>query len=380
MSDRSSPSPQSWSNHQSFRNGSEPTEGYEITLYSDAQPPGLLQSHSVGPYEFIPISNRSLSLRQAVVVRSAQFSTAIDWDVNDLRTDEGSFHGGDEGDELAALLSLAFGARVESGGITRNWFIGETPLEGPGWPTLWRQPPELHRTVTSVFPDDVSTLDLEKALPVLRSYFSSSASQATAMVRAARLYQKALWVADADTNQSFLWLVAALEAAAVHHRGLRLTAIEALEEGLPELYEAVSSDPLLLGQVAEAVKDLTKSTKRFISFGMDFHPPAPESRPHEFNQVDWSKMRKHLGKIYEYRSKALHSGVPFPTPMCERPGRLAGVEAYAERPSANGYRAYGAEWRSKDLPMHLHTFAYVARGALLAWVATFGDGDKDRSD
>jgi hypothetical protein len=55
-----------------------------------------------------------------------------------------------------------------------------------------------------------------------------------------------------------------------------------------------------------------------------------------------------------------------PAPLCEPPHMFDdGVPS--ERPLGLGSAAGSATWRPKDLPMHLHTFAYVVRGTLLAW-------------
>ena len=77
-------------------------------------------------------------------------------------------------------------------------------------------------------------------------------------------------------------------------------------------------------------------------------------------------MHKHLSQVYGYRSKALHSGTPFPDPMCSAP--LKDTDSCPEeRPSYISASAAGAVWQAKDLPMYLHIFAYIIRGALLNW-------------
>lgn len=63
-----------------------------------------------------------------------------------LTTDNRSHHGGDSGDELAALMSLALGVRCRSGGVTRRWLIGHgqpgfdplgMPIEADHRPPPW---------------------------------------------------------------------------------------------------------------------------------------------------------------------------------------------------------------------------------------------------
>jgi hypothetical protein len=80
-----------------------------------------------------------------------------------------------------------------------------------------------------------------------------------------------------------------------------------------------------------------------------FQPDPPEQRPPPYAQVDWPKMHKHLSQVYGYRSKALHSGTPFPDPMCSAP--LKDTDSCPEeRPSYISAGAAGAVWQAKDLP------------------------------
>jgi hypothetical protein len=77
-------------------------------------------------------------------------------------------------------------------------------------------------------------------------------------------------------------------------------------------------------------------------------------------------MRKHLQLVYKYRSKSLHSGLPFPQPICSAP--YTEPNGYAmEVPFGISAGAVGAVWMANDLPIHLHVFAYITRGALLGW-------------
>ncbi len=65
---------------------------------------------------------------------------------------------------------------------------------------------------------------------------------------------------------------------------------------------------------------------------------------------------------------ALHEGIPFPPPMCDAPFDERGWPAPHEGGGlglATGTQ--GGVWMSDDLPMTLHTFEYIARGALLNW-------------
>jgi hypothetical protein len=71
-------------------------------------------------------------------------------------------------------------------------------------------------------------------------------------------------------------------------------------------------------------------------------------------------------QVYEFRSKALHAGTPFPGPLLDPARSFAGPDVEAETPGANyGYDHYA--WNADELPMYLHIFEHVTRNALQAW-------------
>ena len=112
-----------------------------------------------------------------------------------------------------------------------------------------------------------------------------------------------------------------------------------------------------------------KSTKKFIDFVVAHMPPPPSKRPQRWAQLTWeeSNLRKAVGSIYKYRSKALHAGVPFPAPMCH-PGMVTpGSDVPSEIPTGLASSMMGGVWKAEDTPMLLHVFEYISRNAILCW-------------
>ncbi len=107
---------------------------------------------------------------------------------------------------------------------------------------------------------------------------------------------------------------------------------------------------------------------------MEHLPEAPPKRPAEWAQVKWapSQMKVALRSIYDWRSKALHRGIPFPAPMCEPPLNFAEWDAPSEKPHGLAMSYNGGSWLAKDVPMHLHIFAYIVQGAVNKWWAASG--------
>ena len=102
---------------------------------------------------------------------------------------------------------------------------------------------------------------------------------------------------------------------------------------------------------------------------MSYLPEAPIDRPEAWAQIEWTqdKLYGAFQKIYNHRSKALHDGIPFPAPMCEAPHYMKPWKAVAEKPMGLGGSVYGGQWLIEDTPMHLSTFEYIARHAILKW-------------
>ncbi len=110
------------------------------------------------------------------------------------------------------------------------------------------------------------------------------------------------------------------------------------------------------------------ATSKFVDFIIHFKPEPPSDRPPEDFQISWEDdaLAKGLKKVYGWRSKALHGGIPFPLPMCKIPHQLENGK-FPERPIGLSTSTPNASWKAKDTPMLLHTFEYLARCVLLNW-------------
>jgi hypothetical protein len=199
---------------------------------------------------------------------------------------------------------------------------------------------------------------------------SLSVGDVIALIRSARLYQDALWLAESEPSLAWLLLVSSLENAAGEWRKSKACPEDRLKESQPELYRYLEDlGPDCPLKVASFIVDMLGSAKKFVDFIIQFLPQAPHERPPEGMQHPWTEeqMRDSLRKIYKYRSKALHEGRPFPYPMCEPPYQDRDLPAPAEIPMGHATSTLGGIWVIADTPMLLHTFEYISRYALLAW-------------
>jgi len=345
----------------------------EYACYSDAPLSGL--EVVVGPYRLLntlatAVAPRPGSSRLALVLRAEQHLQETGppesfWE----RTDTTTYHGGQLDDELAALISLALGIRLRSGGIIREFGTDDDPR---GRPREWDHhipylaPPGRRGRVLPARVDQVQLTDCSS---LLERYPVLPPDQAIALVRAARAYQEALWIVEDDPRQAWLRLVSAVEAAAAHW-GLDEVPEQRLRRVQPRLaamLEAQGEDHLR--QVAAELNRIYGVTGKLIRFLMTFAPdPPPERPPYEHQRVEWSKIKDHLGMIYRYRSADLHAGTPFPLPMCEPPHQDPDA-APDEVPlgTGTGIGPEQASWSKADTPMLLHVFEGIVRRALRAW-------------
>lgn len=363
--------PFSYENWRAMDRGASPFGASEFPLYSDARVIGSVPE-GCGPYRLLNTVPRDLPRGRAVPVlflRADCYLAPGAFRSDMSRTDDSRYHGGSYADEVAALLSLRLGMRLRAGEEVRVFGFGwADPLgtiasgvaeRGPDLPPASGPPrlPWLLRAqrVTS------STLD---------PFHTLSPADAVALVRAARLYQSAVWIADADPNLAWLMLVSALEAAAVHWRMSAGEPEDVLREVKPawaEMLSAAGGHDLLRSMATELVP-LLGATRRFIDFVKRFTPGAPPDRPSEAFRRDWSP--KAIGKVadavYAYRSRSLHAGTPFPAPMFEAP-RDWGDGVPSETPDGLATSTAGGTWTRDAYPILLHGFEYIARNALINW-------------
>jgi hypothetical protein len=223
-----------------------------------------------------------------------------------------------------------------------------------------------------VLPHIAREVRIEDATDDLLTYTDLGVEDAIALVRAARMYQRGIWNADADAGLAWLEIVGAIEVAAVHRRQhgvgyTRLDVVERVRTYAPRIIEAAETggDAESVRRVAAAVAHLVASADRFVQFLETFLPPEPTGRPTHF-ALDWSDLADRFRAVYVRRSEALHAGIPIPWPMTMAPRETDGVfEEYSG--GLGSWSAGNAYWPADETPMYLNTFAYIARGALRRW-------------
>ncbi len=248
------------------------------------------------------------------------------------KTQTDQYHGGSFPEEVAVLSSLGSGIRLRAGGATRLFEHGGDskgrPMESGSRPftnILIRK--EVPGWVLPNAAEETHSLD---GLSILAFLLKLSPPDAQALVRAARLYQDALWLVESEPSLAWLMLVSAVETAANRWRKWREAPVDRLRTSKPRLHQyLLCLGPKVPEKVVEQIAESLGSTKKLVDFVLEFLPPPPSVRPPVGFQHPWDtgEIRETMRCVYGYRSQALHGGIPFPAPMCRPPFRNLGWSA-----------------------------------------------------
>lgn len=341
----------------------------ERALYSDADISGEVE---FGPYTVLMTlagGGRSARIGQSLlrlVFRHRDHLLEASPGQMREELDVGGWTGGDIGDQAAAVLSLALARRVRSGGVVRQGFDPGDPLGRP-YSLTHRAPVLAEPARAAMLPDIAEAVMVQEAAPLLERYGELEGRDAVALTRAAGQYADALWWADADPRIAWIKLVGALEVAA--NRWDRGTAdddpVALLKRHRGALYGQLKQiDPRAVDVVASAMAGMLNVERKLLNFTLRFAPTPPARRP-EGIRVDFDDLEPALRQIYQWRSRDLHDGIPFPPPLCEPP--IGDEHGPYERFPALGVQQGGGYWPAEVLPMYLHIFAHIVGGALCNW-------------
>lgn len=259
--------------------GAELLSVVECPLFTDTHIIGQEQD-GYGPYQFLnPVKvGPDPFLRQpSIVVRAAWYLSYESPPME--QTDSTRYHGGAWTDEIAALVSLLLGIRVQAGDITRSFAPAGDPF---GQPIGFRRQDQLPRPFTGrrhVVPTVPAQANLA-GLAQLRILPRMTPAQAVALMLAARLYQDALYLVESEPALAWLMLVSAAETAANQwktKRGSSLQRLTAERPALVKLLEEAGGTELAT-KVAREIAGAIGATQKFVDFLMA-HLPSPPRAP-----------------------------------------------------------------------------------------------------
>lgn len=366
--------PFSYENWKASLSDKVPHDGYEVPLFTDANVTGEILE-GFGPYQFLnplAIPRSTGSITPGVILRVENYLEMSSPSSGEMdRTNDTRYHGGSLHDEIAALASLILGVKFKSGGITREFYPNGDPHGTPVHYPMERAPILRCSEGKLIIPEARNQIFLND-FDQLLTYPTLTSEDAIILVRASRIYQDALWIAESEPELAWIMFVSAIETAANHWRKAQSTPVEKLHTSMPDLERLLDKHggPNLVKGAAELLMPYMGATQKFIGFVWEFLPPEPRNRPRT-GKHPWEKykMKKTLARVYDYRSKALHGSGKFPAPMC-MPPFIDESGHICEVPPGLATSAQGGFWLRKDAPILLHTFEYIVRGVLLNWWAS----------
>jgi hypothetical protein len=361
--------PWSWNARHFVDRGCARTGGAEFLLYSDSDITGGLDI-ACHPYVLTNCLGFPGKQRLAPVISMYLDDHFPEFGVQPMdKTDFAGWLNLTLDDEIACLVSLVAGVRVRSGGLVRRFTTETTSRAARGTPEYHgHRVPDWTPAARPIYtvPDQA---DMSLLTGWIDMYFALERDDAVVLVRAARQFRDALWVADTDPELAWLLLVSAVEVLAGREALKDIAHSELLRQELPDLAALLveAGGEAHLAAVASKLVAMVRATARFMSCIERYRPDPPAVRPEEYARVDWDwpKLKKAISQVYNYRSQRLHAGIPFPHPLCDVP--MTSGAARDERPTGIAAAAGNSAWVAKDLPMHLHVFGYIVRGCLLKW-------------
>jgi len=359
-----------------MRNGVTATSVLEYPIYSDAHVIGEY-ADSTGPYHFlntISVAKNDL-IKTSITLRVFDYIGGFKPPDMSKKTTE-LYHGGGSVDEVVSLASLILGARLKAGGVSREIDLENDPMGKPRDSNYISAPYFVIDRDRVVLPDirnkcDLRELNLLESIPVIHS------SRYASLIKAARQYQEALWIAESSPNLAWLFLVTALEIAANDSIQVDKDYESQFRELKPQVVLRLekTGDQELVKDIAEHFKDTVSVIKKFLLFIENFCPAEPPERPpNGLWKLDWTpkNIKKICEVVYKHRSKSLHTGTPFPRPMLEHATWVPETKIYAEVALTQNTKvsAGGGVWEPNDCPITLHAFHQLTRGLLLNWWKT----------
>jgi hypothetical protein len=369
--------PAGWRIWRAMLAGAPYVDGWESLLYADARVVGDA-TDGLGPFELLstvaePL-NSALAPRIALRVWWRDPGQAPKVSKTKIKKQGSSWLALDIDAEIASLVSLILGGRIRSGGKVRRF-----STEDPGGRPMYAE----HSVPLALVPAYRTPImpgltgvqaSLAAVTNLLARYPYLKAQQAVALVRAARHYANALWVADSDPEQAWLQLVSAVETTAAQWKTTTVDPAIIFADHFPQPAQIISQldhGEELLTSIAPYFVSLIGATRRFEDFIETFKPDPPYPRPpvgtNTSPRVDWSNLRPVVKTIYQHRSALLHNGTPFPADLCVPPLMIDNVPE--EKPLGYSSSVGNVTWSARETPIRLHTFAHLTRGAILNWWA-----------
>jgi hypothetical protein len=269
-------------------------------------------------------------------------------------TPDAYYHGGGLAEEIVSLASLFLRARLFVGPQVRDddeprWIEGgHSGFVDPG---LVRDRTDLGA--------------LEDWFPLVEGLRDEVRLR---FMLAVRLYHQAIGMVESDPDLAYLTLVSAVEVLAEDHP-IGEVSLADLDEGLDDAVGRVDQ-PEVREEIRERILNRQYFTRRrFRQFLLDHIDPSfweDPGRP-DVGRIEEDQLPELLNRIYDQRSKTLHSGEPFPPNIHSPP--IQG----AELDPSLGMMVAGRRWEPEEYVPNPHFFERLVNHCLKEYLKRHQD-------
>ena len=283
---------------------------FEYEVISDSNIIGNLE---YGPYSF---SMWEFSDKKEGEERKLCLSiTSKRFDSENLNIDDakrkGFYHGGGIAEEIISLASLIFRRRLKLGPVTRI----------DNRPSLYlRENDFLDKQLITGDSNLGSLFDWLKFVEGLNAKYDLS------FILAVRLYHKSLLLIDEEPDLAYLNLISAIEVLCQDTDIGEVTLYD-VDKRLASLVYALEDN--VKNEIERSILKREKFIKRrFVKFILDYIEDSfwSEVERPALGKINPSDLQEYLERIYDQRSRTLHSGEPFPPFIFRAPMHGAEIE------------------------------------------------------
>jgi hypothetical protein len=265
-----------------------------------------------------------------------------------MADDTGLYHRGGSAHELVALASLILRQRLRLGQLVR-W--NDKPIMLSAGKGL--RAPQLIGGVRSLS-------KLEEGLTLAENL---SPAHHETYILATMLYNQALELIESNAELAYLNLISAVEVLAQHHP-VETPSLDSLDSRLAGLLDTVQQGPLRK-QLEEAILKRERFIRRrFVNFILDHIEQVfwDEAERPEHGKVLPTELPELLDRIYDQRSRTLHSGQPFP------PNSLGPVALWSEIDRSYGFSVGERKWEPDEFIPQIQFFERLVNHVLVVFL------------
>ncbi len=263
-------------------------------------------------------------------------------------SESGFYHGGGVASEIIALSSLLLRRRLRLQAVVRMDDLPRTFTLTRAWAD-----PHLVNGHSNLS-------DLE---PRLRLVETLNPDYHQSFILATRLYHHALGLVEENSEMAYLALVSAVEVLAERYE-IDKPPLQELDPQLAGLISQVDSADLrhrLQNRILARERLIARKFKRFILDHVQDSFWQYEGRP-EHGKIEPTELPDLLARIYNQRSRTLHTGEPFP------PNAVGPPVIWEEIDRSLGMSAGERSWTPEEYIPHVHFFERLVNHVLISFL------------